>query len=423
MVVRFVCVFRVLVCARVSRLPPVSFYRYWYICFVKIFSSMPTAARAPSLAAESFLGRFTRALDEYDAMPTLRDIDDGLACAADDVDENFDESQHPRLSLAQLAEQTRSQLLAKRVQASAVGMEQCHECNPTPDSKIRSSQKRRASTPRTPPASTIASPRTIGIPKKKSSSFALAHPPASKGVLKTSNSDASLTTDRATPAVKQLAPPVVSMITHASRLTPRTCGPGHTFGALPRVSPSGTMAHHVPPSSAPPRPTSTRAASRTPVEEPPTRPTSARSKAGASVTTRAASRAPSDPSTDARPLPVFGADAKGAIAYRSPTAPSTKRRPPFSFACIECCGEEFDGFCCRRHHPDDAVVCCDRHDPLKQKAMAKSAMGGRVGAGKGPAFSMGMPKGPRVCVLVPVPVPGAARSSHGDGRLSERLAR
>jgi hypothetical protein len=387
-----------------------------------------SAARAPSLAAESFLGRFTRALEEYDAMPTLKDIDHGLACAADDVDENFDGSQHPRLSLAQLAEQTRSHLLAKRVQASDMGMGQCHECSPTPDSKLRSSQKRGASTPRTPPAaskdaSTLASPRTIGVPKKKSSSFALAPPPASKGVLKTSNSDASLSTDRATPAMKQLAPPVASMITHASRLTPRTSGPGHTFGALPRVSPSGTMAHHVPPSSAPPRPTSARAASRTPVAEPPTRPTSARSQAGASVTTRAASQAPRDPSTDARPLPVFGADAKGAIAYRPPTAPQAKRRPSSSFACIECCGEEFDGFCCRRHHPDDAVVCCDRHDPLKQKAMAKSAMGGRVGAGKGPAHSMGVPKGPRVCVLVPVPMPGAARSSHGDGRLSEGLTR
>lgn len=28
---------------------------------------------------------------------------------------------------------------------------------------------------------------------------------------------------------------------------------------------------------------------------------------------------------------------------------------------VECCGDPYDGYCCRRHHPDDAVVCCPRH--------------------------------------------------------------
>ena len=40
--------------------------------------------------------------------------------------------------------------------------------------------------------------------------------------------------------------------------------------------------------------------------------------------------------------------------------------PPaaFGFAqkgAVLCCGDEYDGYCCRRHHPDDAIVCCARH--------------------------------------------------------------
>jgi hypothetical protein len=30
---------------------------------------------------------------------------------------------------------------------------------------------------------------------------------------------------------------------------------------------------------------------------------------------------------------------------------------------VECCGDAYDGYCCKRHHPDDAIVCCKRHGP------------------------------------------------------------
>ncbi len=47
-----------------------------------------------------------------------------------------------------------------------------------------------------------------------------------------------------------------------------------------------------------------------------------------------------------------------ATAHKLP-----RRRPTEepSAPILECCGEPFDGFCCRRHHPDDSIVCCLRH--------------------------------------------------------------
>jgi len=208
-------------------------------------------------------------------------------------------------------------------------------------------------------------------------------------------------------------PNVPSMITHASRVAPRTSGPGHTFGTLPRVSPSGTMAHHVPAAAtkAPSRPTSahgggTSASASGAAAAATSRPSSAR---GTSRPGSAAAKLTTGSSTDSKPLKAFGADAKGAVTYRPPSQPPAKKSHVAAFAnLVTCCGEAFEDYCCRRHHPDDLVVCCEHHDPIaqsaKQKAMAKSAMGGRVGAGKGAAFSMGVPKGPRKTAIGSVPM-------------------
>ena len=33
---------------------------------------------------------------------------------------------------------------------------------------------------------------------------------------------------------------------------------------------------------------------------------------------------------------------------------------------VECCGDPYDGYCCKRHHPDDTVFCCRRHAKVSQ---------------------------------------------------------
>ena len=93
------------------------------------------------------------------------------------------------------------------------------------------------------------------------------------------------------------------------------------------------------------------------------------------------------------------------MAYKPSTRKTIPKQRPTPFDFVTCCGEPYDGYCCKRHHPDDRAVCCEQHDPSEKarraKDMAKSAMGGRVGAGKGPAFSMGRPsKGAIRCTAI-----------------------
>ena len=53
--------------------------------------------------------------------------------------------------------------------------------------------------------------------------------------------------------------------------------------------------------------------------------------------------------------------------------PGGARRGPIEI--VECCGEEYDGYCCKRHHPDDDVECCSLHSkrPRPQPAAAAAA--------------------------------------------------
>jgi hypothetical protein len=56
-------------------------------------------------------------------------------------------------------------------------------------------------------------------------------------------------------------------------------------------------------------------------------------------------------------------------------------RPAGAPQAVECCGEEFEGYCCRRHHPDDDVVCCSRHQ--REAELRAAAQHARALAGAG----------------------------------------
>jgi len=319
-------------------------------------------SRTPSLVAESFMGKFARALDEYDHMPSLKldASEDAEVALCEEVSDQelaslLNEEWDPNPKLAERAEQTRSQLLARRTGTVETSGSESSNVSTRPivmDTVAESTEER------------------------------------SKAV----------TSGRRAPP-----PHVASMITHASRTIARTGGPGHTFGALPRVSPSGTMAHHAPRVATTSRPLPSGSGA--------TGGTMSSATSGRSCpTSRPASARAASVQPERRPLPTFGANAKGgALPYRPPSQQTVRKPHQPPFACVSCCGEPFEDYCCKRHHPDDTVVCCEAHDPIAQarlaKAMAKSAMGGRVGAGKGPAFSMGVPKGPRRMAIGDVPMP------------------
>ena len=220
-------------------------------------------------------------------------------------------------------------------------------------------------------------------------------------------------------------------------------GRAHSFGRVPRASPSGTMVHHAPtavtgganvPRAGAAASTATAAVGTTatvrrsaaaaaPAEPPRRRPTSAPSQprgrggghassARANVPAAAAERVTAkeekqeleqeydddeeedeeetcvvcDPyvggKPDARKLAppppfgasgvVFGQAARGVVAWRAPAPRQPPPPRPTALAhaanyaggpalIVECCGEPYDGYCCKRHHPDDAVICCGRH--------------------------------------------------------------
>ena len=340
-------------------------------------SSTVRPARHKSLAEKSFFGKLATLTDDYATLPA--DVTEEDACA--ECDECPDDSilnlPEPQTDLARLAEHTRSSLMMKRPGSTshvtfAAESESVDVCDEEEDSM---------------PAAT---PAAACKPKPKSSSSGR---PAVRG----------------------------SMMTHPpSRVTPLAVagkGPaavGHTFGGLPRTSPSGTMAHHA---SMVPTPAATAALQR---------PRSARARLGGGASdsdggsvsssrpstadggactggssrpsTGGSSRpstARSERSSDSSGAPAtskFAADAKGGVlAWRKPedgTKPRVATKPPsrqeivrqqkaaddadaavkkgapFAFA-VMCCGDEYEGFCCKRHHPDDTVVCCSVHAPIR----------------------------------------------------------
>ena len=157
--------------------------------------------------------------------------------------------------------------------------------------------------------------------------------------------------------------PCASMITHVASCTTDRArgGPRHTFGSLPRASPSGTMLHHAP-RAVPRAGAAVQAAGR---------PQSARGRpsdenrrhnqaADDSSARRCGSARGSQRDDRVRSgtggveqLP-FGRDAKGAVAYSVPKCQPCQpkpKAPPTAFTFVLCCGEPFDGFCCEyRHH-------------------------------------------------------------------------
>jgi len=215
-------------------------------------------------------------------------------------------------------------------------------------------------------------------------------------------------------------------------------GRAHSFGRVPRASPSGTMVHHAPTAvtggASVPRAgaaastatvaagttgTGRRSAAAASAAAPPRRrPTSApqqrRGGGGGAGASSARADAPAaateaatadvlvvaaeeeeeegetcvvcdpylgdkpDPRKLAPPPPfgasgvVFGQAARGVVGWRAPPPPQPLPPRPTALAhaanyaggpalIVECCGEPYDGYCCKRHHPDDAVICCGRH--------------------------------------------------------------
>ena len=266
--------------------------------------------------------------------------------------------------------------------------------------------------------------------------------------------------------------PPASMMTHpASRMTTGRVGGNpcasmrapHTFGSLPRASPSGTMPHHAPkalPTAAVaattvPRARRTRrldeesseATASSPVKpldlssadvevhapERPKAPSpapppallkrSATAKSAAAAAAAAARggapRAPPLTESNHRTVRPFGADAKGgALAWRPASAkpaPASVRgaaataarpasagavgsrgrgsssrsssgssHPAFAFV-VMCCGDEYGDFCCKRHHPDETIYCCEEHKAEKQDlcvaSRSRSSLAGRSSTG------------------------------------------
>ena len=361
-------------------------------------SSTIRPSRPHSLADKSFFGKFEAALDDYDQLPSLQDDDLCDICDALTSESALNQTQlqphqptttlasdsilnapEPSHELAKLAEHTRSSLMQRKPAAPASSQSQ---------SRVTFALE--------PSASSIPEDTTApAAPNKK----------------------------KANPA---------SMMTHPPSRTVAVAGgranPGHTFGSLPRTSPSGTMAHHK---AEMPTPTATAALQqKTKARMPHGGAENDMSEANARYAQYKAQPPPSfdkclpcgDSSTENKrpssaassqdstqqsvqqrqPLSnkpgAFAVDAKGGpLAWRPPSAatkPRERVKPPsrqelkrqekafdaadaevkkgalnptacgpFAFAAV-CCGGEFEGYCCKRHHPSDDVVCCSKHAPL-----------------------------------------------------------
>ena len=365
------------------------------------------------------MGKLAKKLEEYDSLPALPDV---MAVQEEVGGDCWSPSQlelePPSSGLASLAERTRSQLLAMRPSAAttSAGCDPCLVCDDDGDNSPQ------------PAGQTIRSQRTSA----QSQPTSARSQPTSARSRPTSARSRPTSADTAKPKVPAR---LASMITHDASCTSRRSGaaqPGHSFGTLPRASPSGTMVHHAPraaptaaaalglrlkPARTPPagerqgHPSASASDSGTPSKlgtassksgtissEAGARPSSSgRTGHASSRGSRANGRA--DGAPPAEPAP-FGADARGTGPSwsRGPQTEAARQPQPRNlapFAFVVCCGEPYDGYCCKRHHPDcpELIVCCEAHDPVAARKLAKSAMGGRVGAGKGPAFSI--PSAPR----------------------------
>ena len=412
---------------------------------------VPTRAstRAPKLAEASFLGRFDAHLAAYDSLPSLDDaacqdepleITDAAELADRSLLNKIPETHSERplgdrsliklldgaeeLSLAAIAERTRSQLLEQR---SRIQLQS--GCSGAEDSVM--------------------------------------HDEAAEATASTSVhfAPASHTAARTPQPSRTAPPPQASMMTHApSRMTHPTnggkiVGGGHTFGRLPRASPSGMMPHQKPKADG-------AGAGAVPVaRQRPQRPSSARARMSGNAKGEGDEAAGDGETNDANGLGVvqeranalarfygqtpptqqrqqqqrrqssrerpksagaideekpggtavraFGADVRGgALSWgRPPTrsrvplgshvaneqpvakrgaaarheekkqqqaAPARTKPGSRAFAFVhevqECCGEEFDGFCCKRHHPDDSVRCCREHASVVASAFTRSRL-------------------------------------------------
>lgn len=206
-----------------------------------------------------------------------------------------------------------------------------------------------------------------------------------------------------------------------------TSARGNKFSSLPRWSASGTMPHHTDavPSTAP-RLASAGAASARPHRRGPhsgTRQELARQEVTEATVAAAAAAAPVVPAAGALAEPparpggsmiaepasqirdpakagigFLGLAAPGGLGYGAvgtkfshvkrfpeddplagpvargrggvvPADPAATRALAVhtastpSLDVFECCGDAYDGYCCKRHHPDDAIFCCKRHGP------------------------------------------------------------
>ena len=336
-------------------------------------SSTIRPTRSFKLADASFFGKLATKLDDYDDLPTLAEQQDEQEEVVVTGDSLLDlpEGLWPGRALAELAEETRSSLLSRK-----------------PDKTAGASSSRV-----TFDHSTFTAERCEDISDSheeiEEETRARAAPPSSR------------------PAARG------SMMTHPPSRAIAVAGrgrganpAGHTFGSLPRASPSGTMAHHAP--RALPVPAAATALQR---------PKSARARlGGAAEAARADDKRSGEPkqpsSARAGEAPAeareaeFGAAARGgALAWRpssADTRPRVASRPqtrqqqlreakadaaadaaakkgaPFAFVVV-CCGEEFEGYCCKRHHPSDDVICCAVHAPPTWRRSSSITPRGRSG--------------------------------------------
>jgi len=96
------------------------------------------------------------------------------------------------------------------------------------------------------------------------------------------------------------------------------------------------------------------------------------------------------------PLAGPVARSRGGLVPQDPAETRTLALATAAAASVdvyECCGDEYDGFCCRRHHPDDAVVCCKRHGPAPAAEVPITGRAAQFSAAKRELAVGGVPRG------------------------------
>ena len=396
------------------------------------------------------MGKLTRHLAVYDALPSLDDTTDddyeptrpprqrtgprgghAPSTLADESLMSLVEQPEPK-SMAAIAENTRSQLLAMHPSVSSSQLAAASDSShlsliaaaPPPCAGAAGQQQQQQQVQpglrvtRNAPASS------------RSVSFAIdSCSVMDEAAVASDDVPSAEEPAKSQPARTRRMVPPASMMTHpASRMTTGRVGGNpcasmrapHTFGSLPRASPSGTMPHHAPKAlptaavaattvprarrtrrldeesseataSSPVKPLDLSSADvevhaperpKAPSPAPPPallkRSATAKSAAAAAAPQGRGARAPprrSPPSNEPtvwrrrqrrarvparRAAPAAGSRRGGRCCWwprpRLLLRSRAARHSTFAFV-VMCCGDEYGDFCCKRHHPDETIYC------------------------------------------------------------------